>query len=97
MIFYYLVTSLFSFAIVFLTTMYLLKKGGINNHLLALLIMLPFAVFNLSSFENVYIPIFDIDTSDNDFLFYFSGVVGYLYGVPYMIGYRLYARSKFWQ
>lgn len=60
-------------------------KGTVGYRLAAILIPMPFAVFNLQAFEHSYIPFFDIDTDKEGLVFYLPFVVGYLYCVPYII------------
>ncbi len=92
--YFYVVISFLLLLFLFKITFSLLRKGGVNRHLLAMAISLPLSIFNLKSFELAYIPWFCIDTSENDFMFYFTGVMWVLYSVPYMSAYRKYHHFK---
>jgi len=75
-------------------TFIILKKNEINGHLLAIALIIPFALFNFSAFMNSFIPIFNIDIEDREVMFYVPFFMEYVFSIPYMLAYRKYVNVK---
>lgn len=85
MMFLYVFMTFLTLFIIYKITLYLMKKGTVGYRLIAILIPMPFVLFNLQAFDHYYIPFFNIDTDKDGFIFYLPFIFGYLYCAPYII------------
>ncbi|MBS9425637.1 hypothetical protein EAE91_16380 [Photorhabdus noenieputensis] len=74
----------------------LLRSDNVYVNFSSLLLAMSFICYHLYVFNFDYIPLFDVSTTDNDFLFYSSIVLVIIYNIVYMIAHGKYYRKNKW-
>ncbi|CFV21290.1 hypothetical protein [Yersinia pseudotuberculosis] len=90
----YISLSVVSLFFYYYVVSHLLYSKNIYLNISSLAFTCLFSIFHYSAFISDRIPLFGINTENNDFLHYITILFSYSYAIPFIIAYKKFYNKK---